>query len=198
MSSAKITARMSKQTAEGTATRANPVLAPDRARRTTITRARNANSAAGRNDRPATNPAASKPSDPVNRCTRHTSTARTVSKTESIESVLATMSMTRPNVRSVLTVRNSSASLRWDREFGRCSGGRDASDLVGLSFREPQRAVRAGGDVVRTAVGCGNRKFAKGHRQRVPADACDRRQKHDRPKQQTSISILHVFPPLLH
>ena len=61
-----------------------------------------------------------------------------------------------------------------DREFGRRSGDCDAPDLVGLSFREPQRAIRAGGDVVRTAVGCGNREFAKGHRQRVPADACDR------------------------
>jgi len=53
------------------------------------------------------------------------------------------------------------AAERRDREFGRHAGGGDGPDLVGLSFREPQRAVRTAGDVVRTAVGCGNREFAK-------------------------------------
>jgi hypothetical protein len=71
---------------------------------------------------------------------------------------------------------------------------RRAPNLVG-GFGQPQYAVRSGCDVIRSAIGGASWYFTRGYCQGVLGSAYDRRQENDHYKQQSSILIVHVFPP---
>src|SRR6476620_1083013 len=90
-------ARASKEMAESSATWEMPAFAPDRARTAATTRVESANRLANRKEEKATYPVPSKPHG--KKCTYQESMAATVIKTESTESVRATISTASPDVR---------------------------------------------------------------------------------------------------